>query len=335
MSSRPAFVFAQWLSDHGVPADQDPQRHHTAGSESDLDLLDAYSRAVVTVVERVGPAVIGVRVRGGAAREGAGSGFLVTPDGYAITNSHVVHGQRQVLATTSDGDRLEAEVIGDDPATDLALLRLAARDLPCAQLGDSDLVRVGQLVIAMGNPYGFQSTVSTGVVSARGRSMRSQEGRMIENIIQHAAPINPGSSGGPLLDSRGQVIAVNTAIIRFAQGIGFAVPSNTATWVIGQLVTHGQVQRRQLGVTATTVRISRDVSRELDLLTDQTVEVIEVLAGGAADRAGIRAGDWLVSLQGRIVESVDDIHRLLSQWPLDQPVALTVVRGRRKIELEL
>ena len=188
---------------------------------------------------------------------GAGSGFLLTPDGYALTNSHVVHGRPNVQATTEDGDTLSAELIGEDPATDLALLRLAARDLPFAELGDSQTLQVGQLVIAMGNPLGFQSTVSTGVVSAVGRAMRGQEGRLIENIVQHTAPLNPGNSGGPLVDSHGRVVGINTAVIAMAQGLGFAVPSATARWVVGELISHGRVRRLALGISATVVPLPR------------------------------------------------------------------------------
>ena len=224
---------------------------------SDADLLDAYSQAVIHVVETVAPAVISVSGHDAQGRGGAGSGFLVTPDGYAITNSHVVENRPQLVAETTDGDHLAAEVVGDDPATDLAVLRLAASGLPYAQLGDSDGLRVGQLVIAMGSPLGLQSTVSTGVVSALGRSMRARDGRLIENIVQHAAPINPGNSGGPLVDSRGLVAGVNTAIIAMAQGLGFAIPSNTAEWVLAEILSHGRVRRRQLGIVAAIVRLPR------------------------------------------------------------------------------
>src|SRR5438876_320694 len=219
-------------------------------SASDSELLDAYSQAVIHVVETVSPAVISVTGRGADGRGGGGSGFIVTPDGYAITNSHVVDDRPKLQAETAEGDRLRAEIVGDDPATDLAVVRLAGTDLPYAQLGDSDALRVGQLVIAMGSPFGFQSTVSTGVVSALGRSMRARDGRLIENIVQHAAPINPGNSGGPLVDSRGLVVGINTAIIAMAQGLGFAIPSNTAEWVLQEILTHGGVRRRQLGIVA-------------------------------------------------------------------------------------
>ncbi|MGH7200598.1 MAG: S1C family serine protease, partial [Planctomycetaceae bacterium] len=296
---------------------------------TEADILDAYSQAVVDVVERISPAVVRV---GGESRGGMGSGFLITPDGYALTNSHVVDGRHRLSATTSEGDRLDARLIGDDPATDLALVRLAAADLPYATLGESETLRVGQLVIAMGNPLGFDSTVSTGVVSALGRSMRGSEGRLIENIIQHTAPLNPGNSGGPLVDSRGRVVGVNTAIIAMAQGLGFAVPAGTARRVIGELITHGRVRRASLGITATVTPLPRWLVRQLDLLTDRAVEVVEIAANGPASHGGIERGDLIVAVNGRIVSSVDDVHRLLSGLPDGQTLTVSVVRGERLMD---
>jgi S1-C subfamily serine protease len=289
-------------------------------------LLDAYSQAVIHVVETVSPAVISVSGRDAAGRGGAGSGFIIAPDGYAVTNSHVVEARSQLMAETTDGDRLRAELVGDDPATDVAVVRLAASGLPYAQLGDSETLRVGQLVIAMGSPLGLQSTVSTGVVSALGRSMRARDGRLIENIIQHAAPINPGNSGGPLVDSRGLVVGINTAIIAMAQGLGFAIPSATAEWVLQEILTHGRVRRRQLGIVAQVTRLPRALVRTLDLLADQGVEVREVATGSIASHAGIRPDDVIVALAGRLVTSIDDLHRLLMTVPADQGFDLTVIR---------
>ena len=301
----------------------------------DTDLLDAYSRAVVNVVETVSPAVVSVSGPRDERRGGSGSGFLITPDGYALTNSHVVGGRTKLVAQTSDGDHVDAAVVGDDPATDLAVLRLASRDLPYAAIGDSAAVRVGQLVIAMGSPLGFHSTVSTGVASAIGRSMRGQDGRLIENIIQHSAPINPGNSGGPLVDSRGRVIGINTAIIAMAQGLGFAVPSNTAGWVVSEIMAHGRVRRRKLGIVVTTIQIPRVQVRELDLLTDTAVEIMDIEKGSAAAAAGLRAEDWIVGLSGRVVADADDLHRLLAQLPLGQGLSVSVIRGGRTLELEI
>jgi S1-C subfamily serine protease len=304
-----------------------PPRPQSGPRDRDSDLLDAYSRAVIDVVEVVSPAVLGLSVTFDSGQRATGSGFLISPDGLAITNSHVAGGSRRVTAETDEGDRIDAAVVGDDPATDLALLRLQANDLPYAQLGDSDALRVGQLVIAMGSPLGLQSTVSTGVVSALRRTMRGRDGRLIENVIQHAAPINPGNSGGPLVDSRGRVVGVNTAIIAMAQGLGFAVPSSTVDWVVGEIVTHGRVRRRQLGVVATAVRLPRKLVAQLDLLAGEAVEVMEVAAGGMAERAGMRAGDIIVSMDDRVVTSVDDLHRLLAIIPANREFELQIVRG--------
>ena len=300
---------------------------------TDSELLDAYSQAVVGVVETVAPAVISVTTRGGQG--GSGSGFVITPDGYAITNSHVVDGRSQLIAETDEGDRLDAEVVGDDPATDLAVLRLATSDLPYAEIGDSESLRVGQLVIAMGSPLGLQSTVSTGVVSAVGRSMRSRDGRLIENVVQHAAPINPGNSGGPLVDSRGRVVGVNTAIIQFAQGIGFAVPSATVRWVLSEILRHGQVRRRQLGIAATTARLSRAFLRQHDLLSEYAVEVVEVVSGGVAASADIRPGDLIVAINDRLVSSIDDIHRILAKVPDASSLEVSVIRGTDRIQVRV
>jgi S1-C subfamily serine protease len=294
---------------------------------SDANLLDAYSQAVIHVVETVAPAVISITQRDTNGRGGSGSGFIVTPDGYAITNSHVANGQLRLEAETTEGDRLRAELVGDDPATDLAIVRLAANGLPYSQLGDSAALRVGQLVIAMGSPLGLQSTVSTGVVSALGRNMRARDGRLIENIVQHAAPINPGNSGGPLVDSRGLVVGINTAIIAMAQGLGFAIPSNTAEWVLQEILTHGAVRRRQLGIVANVTRLPRALVRALDLLADQGVEVREVAPKSVAELAGILPDDVIVALAGRLVTSIDDLHRLLMTVPVNQGFDLTVIRG--------
>lgn len=302
---------------------------------SDHDLLDAYSQAVIGVVRRVGPAVVSVSWGRRSGERAAGSGFLLTPDGFALTNSHVVNGRSRVLACTDEGDAIQADLIGDDPATDLALIRLAARDLPYAELGDSEKLQPGQLVIAIGNPLGFQSTVSTGVVSAVGRALRSQQGRLIENIVQHTAPLNPGNSGGPLVDSRGRVVGINTAIIALAQGLGFAVPANTARWVIQELLMHGSVRRLSLGISAATVVLPRRLVRSLDLLADQGVGVQEVLPGGAGHAAGLRAEDVIVAVNGRCVAGVDDLHRLLAALPLDRSMVVQVVRDARLLEIEV
>jgi S1-C subfamily serine protease len=324
-----------WLP---IASDETPEGGSNQGrpqQAEDSHLLDAYSQAVVNVVDAVSTSVIGVSTDQEARGQRSGSGFLITPDGYALTNSHVVGGHARLRATTAEGDRLSADLIGDDPSTDLALVRVSARDLPFVEIGDSGVLRVGQLAIAIGNPFGFQSTVSTGVVSALGRSMRGHDGRLIENIVQHTAPLNPGNSGGPLVDWKGRVIGINTAIIAYAQGLGFAVPANIAKWVVSEILSHGRVRRRQLGLTATVVQLPRRLVRELDLVSDLAVEVIEVAPHSAALAAGVTPGDQIVAVQGRVVTSVDDIHRLLTSLPLEQTLNLSVIRNARQIEIDV
>lgn len=323
----------EWIADADRPNSDIVSERPRPAATNDADLLDAYSRAVIGVVEKVGPAVISVSGRKDDARGGMGSGFLLTPDGYALTNSHVVRGRTRLRATTPEGDTLDADLIGDDPPTDLALLRLAARDLPYAELGLSQTLKVGQLVIAMGNPLGFQSTVSTGVVSAVGRAMRGESGRLIEHIVQHTAPLNPGNSGGPLLDSHGRVVGVNTAIIAMAQGLGFAVPSATAQWVVSELLKHGKVRRLSLGISVTVANLPRRVVLEHDLLSDLAVEVVGLSKGGPAHQAGLREGDVIVSVNGRVVTGIDDLHRLLSGVAPAAPLAMSVLRDEGVLEL--
>ena len=306
-----------------------------AALAADANLLDAYSRAVISVVQKISPAVISVTGPADDPRGGMGSGFLLAPDGYALTNSHVAGGRRKLRAVTAEGDTLDATVVGDDPATDLALLRLLARELPFAELGDSEGLQAGQLVIAMGNPLGFQSTVSTGVISALGRAMRGADGRRIDNIVQHAAPLNPGNSGGPLLDSRGRVVGINTAIIAMAQGLGFAIPAKTAQWVVGELLTHGRVRRLALGISAAVRPLPRRLVRAHDLLSDRAIEVVEVLRGGAAQAAGLLPGDLLLAVNGRIVTEVDDLHQFLAGFPADHRRALTLLLLRDNQLLEV
>jgi S1-C subfamily serine protease len=303
---------------------------------SDVALLDAYSRAVIQVVDAVGPAVVGIFVghqeRGQA---GAGSGVTITPDGYILTNDHVVHGAGEIGVRLCDGTGLSAHLIGTDPATDLAVIRVTASSLPHATLGDSAALKVGQLVIASGNPFGFQSTVSTGVVSALGRSLRSQEGRLIENIVQHTAPLNPGNSGGPLVDTRGRVVGINTAIIAMAQGIGFAIPAATVKWVVSQLLLHGRVRRGFLGLAGRPRPLERRLVRFHQLAGEYAVEAISVDPKGPSAQGGLQAGDLIVAINGQGVASVDDIHRFLAEWPLGQGVTLTVIRGSERQELNV
>ncbi len=319
------------LSDPEGVSNLAPVTPAATAAASEANILDAYSQAVVNVVETISPTVVSLTAPRGVNRGGQGSGFLITADGYALTNSHVVHGRERMLAITQEGDQLDVDVVGDDPATDLALVRLAARDLPFAPMGDSTTLRVGQLVIAMGNPLGFQSTVSTGVLSAVGRAMRGESGRLIEEVLQHTAPLNPGNSGGPLVDSRGRVIGINTAAVVMAQGLGFAVPVATARWVVGELLKHGWVRRASLGISATVVPVPRGLVRELDLLTDRAIAVVEVDPRGPAGESGLQPGDLIVAANERVVASIDDLHHMLSRLPVAQPVQFTVVRDENKL----
>jgi S1-C subfamily serine protease len=319
-----------------------PPRDHKMGDEqkSDAALLDAYSRAVTAVVDAVGPAIVSISIgkgRGGQDFEpiGAGSGFVITPDGYIVTNSHVVARAPKIEAVFVDGRRLEALVVGRDPSTDLAVIRVSGPSFPYATLGDSSALRVGQLVIAMGNPFGFQSTVSTGVVSALGRALRSQDGRLIENVIQHTAPLNPGNSGGPLVDSRGRVVGINTAIIAMAQGIGFAIPAAAAKTVIPQLLAKGRVERSYLGVIGLRRVLDRRVVRFHRLGKDYGVEIVSVEPGGPAARAGLEAGDIILSIGAVEVTSPDDLFRFLAGWPVGRPVRVAALRSTNRLEFEV
>ena len=318
-----------------------PQRPAEIPAEEtlrDSELLDAYSRAVVGVVERTGPAVVSISIGAADTTEepepmGAGSGFVITPDGYVLTNSHVVQDAPRIDVTFMNGDKRKASLIGLDESTDLAVVCVDHSGLPYASLGDSAGLRVGQLVIAAGNPYGFQSTVSTGVVSALGRSLRTRQGRLIENIIQHTAPLNPGNSGGPLLDSRGRVIGINTAIIAMAQGIGFAIPAATARTVVSQLITRGKVTRSYLGIVGMRRPLDRRFVRFYRLAKDQAVEIVSLAADGPAAAAGLRRGDMVVALGGTGVSSVDEIFHVLADWPVGKPLAVGFLRGKELKEI--
>jgi S1-C subfamily serine protease len=328
-----------------APAAEDSIQPLAGARPAESEALDAYSRAVVHVVDTVGPAVVNIGVgfgntaHRGRGPGGAGSGALIAPDGYVLTNSHVVHGAEAIQVSLTDGRELPATLVGEDPATDLAVIRVvqgAALDsLPYAQFGDSEALRVGQLAIAIGNPFGFQSTVTTGVVSALGRGMRSQDGRLIDNIVQHTAPLNPGNSGGPLVDWQGRIVGINTAIIMMAQGIGFAIPANTAKWVISQLLSNGRVRRGYLGIAGGQRPLDRRLVRFHGLAESQAVEVHSVESRGPAQAAGLRQGDLIVAINGKAVRTVDDLHRFLSDWPIGQAAELTVVRGKELTRLAI
>lgn len=319
-----------------------------ARTSSDSDLLDAYSQAVVGAAEAISPAVVKIdvaqaaRSRSGEPRErqGGGSGFVFTPDGLVLTNSHVVHGATRIDVSLPDGQRFSAQTIGDDPATDLAVIRvgLPSNDAPhlvAAPLGDSQRLRVGQLAIAIGNPYGFQYTVTAGVVSALGRSLRSYSGRLIEDVIQTDASLNPGNSGGPLVTSDGRVVGVNTATIMGAQGLCFAIGINTAKFVAGRLVRDGRIRRSYIGVEAQTVPLLRRVVRFYDLPSESGVIVASVTNGSPAQKAGLREGDVILAMDGKTVAGVDDLHRLLTDARVGASSTLTVLRHTEKLELNV
>ena len=310
---------------------------------SDSNLLDAYSQAVVSAAERVSPSVVKIEVtqsgrgRNGEPHErhGGGSGFVFTPDGLVLTNSHVVHNASRIDLSLPDGARFPAHLIGEDPATDLAVVRIDAPHLTAVQLGDSQKLRVGQLAIAIGNPYGFQYTVTAGVVSALGRSLRSYSGRMIDDVIQTDASLNPGNSGGPLVTSDGQVIGVNTATIMGAQGLCFAIGINTAKFVASRLLTHGRIQRAYIGIEAQTTPLHRRLVRFYDLPKETGVVVVGVTENGPAKRAGVREGDVIVGFNGQPVAGVDDLHRLLTDAQVEARSIITIVRHTERLELPI
>ncbi len=305
----------------------------------DAELLDAYSRAVVGVVEKVGSSVVAVTASGRSRRsrggEGAGSGFLFTPDGYVLTNAHVAEGARNFAVARTDGESAPAQLVGADAATDLAVIRIDGSHLPFAELGRSAALRVGQLVVAIGNPLGFSSTVSAGVVSALGRTLRANDGRLMEGIIQIDAALNPGNSGGPLVDTRGRVVGVNTAVIFGAQSIGFSVPIDTARWVIAELMRDGRVRRGYLGIAGQTRPLDKRTARKHALADRSCVEVLSVEGGGPAARAGLREGDLILSLDGNAVPGIDDIHRALDGSSVGRRMKLSLVRAGKLIELDV
>jgi S1-C subfamily serine protease len=296
-------------------------------STSDDVLLDAYSSAVSGVVDRVGPAVVRVEPHATGQPAGLGSGVVISPDGLVLTNSHVMGGHREARLSLSDGRSVAARVLGDDPDTDLALLRANGDGLPYARLGDSKNLRRGQIAVAIGNPLGFESTVTAGVVSALGRSLRGRTGRLIDDVIQTDAALNPGNSGGPLVSTRGEVIGINTAMIPGAQGICFAVASNTASFVVSELIQHGRVRRASIGVAGQTVPLPRRVALAAGLDSRSAVAMIAVEPGTPAAEAGIRSGDVLLALDGEEVAGVDDLVRLLNGSRIGQPTRLTLLRS--------
>ena len=303
------------------------------GAAGDGVLLDAYSGAVTAAVARATPAVAHLEVERGGRPAGSGSGFVVTSDGYLLTNSHVVHGGDLVRATFPDGATTRAYLVGDDPDTDLALLQVHNRPAGQIELAASDALQVGQIAIAVGNPLGFGSTVTAGVVSALGRTLRGRSGRLIDDVLQTDAALNPGNSGGPLLDSRGRAIGVNTATIMGAQGLCFAVASNTARFVMGEILRHGRVRRAFLGLAGQTVPLGLGLARRLERATLTAVRVTEVGGGGPAERAGLRAGDLLLAVDGVELAGIDALHRLLTADRIGRSLAVRLLRGREILTL--
>jgi len=299
------------------------------------EALDAYSRVVTSVAERVSPAVVRIQVETSRGRGGSGSGFVFTPDGFVLTNSHVVHGGASIKAVTPDAGEFKAQLIGEDPDTDIAVLRIDAPGLRSVKLGDSRKIRVGQLVVAIGNPYGFQHTVTAGVVSALGRSLRSQSGRLIDDVIQTDAALNPGNSGGPLVNAAGDVIGVNTATILPAQGLCFAISVNTAQFIASSLIRYGVVRRSYIGVQAQTVTLNRVIARHYDLQNATGALVLAPEPGSPAAKAGLQEGDVIVALEGEPVEGVDVLHRLLSEDRIGVTTRVTVLRGSKRIEFKV
>jgi S1-C subfamily serine protease len=315
--------------------------------DDDQRLLDSYSQAVINAAERVSPSVVNITIhqmgagansrnsRGRGPRSGSGSGFVFTHDGFVLTNSHVVSHASEVEVTLPDGRRFQAQRVGDDPDTDLAVLRINSLNLVPVALGDSQAIRVGQLAIAIGNPYGFQCTVTAGVVSALGRSLRSDSGRLMDNIIQTDAALNPGNSGGPLVNSRGEVIGINTAVILPAQGICFAIGVNTAKFVAGRLIRDGRIRRSYIGVAGQNVPLHRRLVRFHQLPVDNAVLVASVEEQSPAQKAGLQEGDLIVSYADKPIRGIDDLHRILTEDQLGVRSSMTILRGTEKRKLSI
>jgi S1-C subfamily serine protease len=332
-AARPEFLFGEADSGHA-------SRNEATAAQSDAALLDEYSRAVVSAVERVAPSVVNIEVQQRSKNQpreiaGNGSGFVITPDGFILTNSHVVHGANRIVVNLPGGRDHPAQLIGDDPETDLAVIRIDAPQLIHVRLADSERLRVGQLAIAIGNPLGFQASVTAGVISALGRSMYSQSGRLIDNIIQTDAALNPGNSGGPLVNSAGEVVGVNTAMIRPAQGICFAIASNTAKFVAGWLIKDGKIRRSYIGVAGQNVPIHKRIVRFYGLPLETGVLVVSVEKNSPAERAGVRESDLIVAFNAQPIGSVHHLHKILVGEQIGVTATLTIIRHTEKLELPI
>ncbi len=337
-------VVVERLVAEDVPAEFVEARPQPPATD-DAGLLDAYSRAVIHAAEKVSPAVVNVEVRktvsqrgvpgNGRHGQGSGSGFVLTPDGFILTNSHVVHDADNIHVTLQDGFRAGADLVGDDPHSDLAVIRVRTSGLTHATLGDSQAIRVGQLAIAVGNPLGFQCSVTAGVVSALGRSLRASSGRLMDDIIQTDAALNPGNSGGPLVDSRGEIIGVNTAMILPAQGICFAIASNTVKRVATQLIAYGRFRRSYIGVAGQNVSLPRWLVRENDLLEDSAILVAGVERESPAQRAGLEEGDLIIAFDDVPVTSIDDLHAHLTDVRVGVATQVTIIRDRKRHALPI
>src|SRR5256712_9882178 len=318
-----------------------------ANAHADDDIMDAYSRAVITAAEKVSPSVYYLEVqqpaksrRGNVPRmpqevRGSGSGFIFPPDGFILTNSHVVHGAKGIEVTVSDGHKYQADLIGDDPDTDLAVIRINAPNLVPARLGEAQKIRVGQLVVAIGNPYGFQYSVTAGVVSALGRSLRAQSGRLMDAVIQTDAALNPGNSGGPLVNSRGEVIGVNTAMILPAQGICFATSIDTAKFVASRLISDGRVSRSYIGLAGQNVPLPRRIVRYYNLAVESGILIVSFENDSPARKGGLREGDIIVGFDDHPIAGIDDLHKLLTEERIGRKSSLTVIRGTDKLTIDV
>jgi len=326
------------------PASAEDSARAKPEGNTDGDLMDAYSRAVIAAAEKVSPSVVYIEVqhpsrsrRGNAPREvrGSGSGFIFTPDGFILTNSHVVHGAKIIEVTVADGHKYQAELIGDDIDTDLAVIRINAPNLVPAHLGEAHKIRVGQLVLAIGNPYGFQYSVTAGVVSALGRSLRAQSGRLMDAVIQTDAALNPGNSGGPLVNSHGEVIGVNTAMILPARGISFATSIDTAKFVASRLIRDGKVSRSYVGLAGQNVPLPRRIVRYYDLPVENGILIVSFEEKSPARKGGAREGDIIVSFEDHPTAGIDDLHKLLTEDRIGQESSLVVIRGAEKLRMKV